>query len=326
MPIGKVKKWNDEKGFGFITLGDGTGDIFVHRTKIIDTSEWLAPGQQVNIEVTWDEKKGKNECSSCSVVNGPNKGPAPDPETTANASAAAGAPGVAGLAGLGTGLEAYWAALAAAGGAWNPLAVADPNAAFLSLLAQQQLQTQQMGTGFGMNLGANFQTFGQPGMMQLGGLDPTAAAATAMQSPQMQVAMPQMQAGFAAPDLSAQMPSGYGPAKTMGMVAGMPGSTPYGAAPPPPPPPPQQHHNLQNRAFNPMQVQAAHQNPHQNGGTFMGSSTVVPPPPPSHSGFARPPPRPIPPRNGSTVTAAAQAATAAAAAAAFALLQLKRAH
>lgn len=37
MKEGKVKFFNETKGFGFITPNDGSQDIFVHQTGLIDT-------------------------------------------------------------------------------------------------------------------------------------------------------------------------------------------------------------------------------------------------------------------------------------------------
>jgi len=51
MPEGKVKWFNDKKGYGFIEASD-QGDVFVHHTAIIaEGFRSLAEGDRVNFEV-----------------------------------------------------------------------------------------------------------------------------------------------------------------------------------------------------------------------------------------------------------------------------------
>ncbi len=50
MPTGKVKWFNSEKGFGFLSRDDG-GDVFVHSSALPNGVDALRPGQRVEFGV-----------------------------------------------------------------------------------------------------------------------------------------------------------------------------------------------------------------------------------------------------------------------------------
>ena len=52
MPVGKVRYYDAEKGFGFIAPADGSADVFVHYSEIQGAGfRTLEENQQVEFEV-----------------------------------------------------------------------------------------------------------------------------------------------------------------------------------------------------------------------------------------------------------------------------------
>ena len=57
---GKVKWFNDQKGYGFITPDDGSADVFVHHTSIQGQGfKTLAENQAVDFDVLQSDKGPK---------------------------------------------------------------------------------------------------------------------------------------------------------------------------------------------------------------------------------------------------------------------------
>ena len=57
MPLGRVKWFNDSKGFGFIVRNDG-GEIFVHYSAIrAEGHKTLSEGQEVEFDI-YEGQKG----------------------------------------------------------------------------------------------------------------------------------------------------------------------------------------------------------------------------------------------------------------------------
>ena len=69
MPIGTVKFFNTDKGYGFIANEDGSGDSFVHISAVERAGlRELREGQVVSYELIADRKTGKSSAGNLAVA------------------------------------------------------------------------------------------------------------------------------------------------------------------------------------------------------------------------------------------------------------------
>ena len=69
MPIGTVKFFNAQRGFGFIASEDGGADVFVHVTAVEQAGlTTLHEGQRVSFDVVPDETRGKTNAQNLKAV------------------------------------------------------------------------------------------------------------------------------------------------------------------------------------------------------------------------------------------------------------------
>src|SRR5205814_8181801 len=68
VPTGRVKWYDTEKGFGFLTRDDG-GDVFVHKAALPDGVDELKPGQRVDFGIV-ESRKG-NQALAVTLLDSP---------------------------------------------------------------------------------------------------------------------------------------------------------------------------------------------------------------------------------------------------------------
>jgi CspA family cold shock protein len=68
MPSGKIKMFNEEKGFGFIKPDDGSNDVFFHVSALREGDE-IIKGKAVTFEIGVDPKSGKSKAVSVDLAD-----------------------------------------------------------------------------------------------------------------------------------------------------------------------------------------------------------------------------------------------------------------
>jgi len=66
---GKVKWYNDQRGYGFIQPASGGKDIFVHATALVRSGlGGLSEGQEVAYELQTDRRSGRTSAVNLKLV------------------------------------------------------------------------------------------------------------------------------------------------------------------------------------------------------------------------------------------------------------------
>ena len=65
MPVGTVKFFNSDKGYGFIAPDEGGGDAFVHISAVERAGlGTLREGQKISYEIVADRRSGKSSADN----------------------------------------------------------------------------------------------------------------------------------------------------------------------------------------------------------------------------------------------------------------------
>jgi cold shock protein len=68
MPHGRIKKFDEKKGYGFIRPDSGGDDVFFHYTALHEDDD-IAPGKRVTFEIDPDAKAGKTKAVTVDLVD-----------------------------------------------------------------------------------------------------------------------------------------------------------------------------------------------------------------------------------------------------------------
>lgn len=70
---GEIVRWNSDKGFGFMKPDNGSADMFVHVSDLLDGDGSVLEGDRVTFEVAFDDRKGKDHAVKVAVEGGVQK-------------------------------------------------------------------------------------------------------------------------------------------------------------------------------------------------------------------------------------------------------------
>jgi CspA family cold shock protein len=68
MPNGRIKKFNEKKGYGFIRPDDCGDNVFFHFTALHEDDD-IAAGKRVTFEIDPDAKVGKTKAVTVDLVD-----------------------------------------------------------------------------------------------------------------------------------------------------------------------------------------------------------------------------------------------------------------
>jgi len=68
MLLGKITKWDEDRGIGFIGRDDGKPDVFVRVSAFTNGGASLARGTRVSFDIIEDARTGKTRAANVKVI------------------------------------------------------------------------------------------------------------------------------------------------------------------------------------------------------------------------------------------------------------------